>query len=96
MKKPQTPFWSHYRWLILGAVLVGVFTGLYFLNHSIIVPRVLKFLEPSGDYKTYFYRDADGDGRGSPEEKIIGKWGEEPPQGYTDVVGDCDDHDPNK
>jgi len=93
--EPETSFSSFRRGLIIGAVSVAVIAGLYFLIHSKIVPSVLQFLKPSGGY-VYLYRDADGDGRGNPGERILGKRGEEPPIGYTVVVGDCDDHDPNK
>ena len=60
------------------------------------IPGFSNLFKLNGDYQIYLYRDADGDGRGNPEKWILGKMGEDPPLGYTVVVGDCDDHDPNK
>ena len=94
--EPQSSFSFYGRRLIIGAVIIGLITGLYFLMRIKIAPAAFKFLETSGDYHVYFYRDADGDGRGDHTKKILGKLGEEPPVGYTVVVGDCDDHNPNK
>lgn len=93
---PIEPQPSFPRWVINALVFIAVMMTLYFLIHFKIAPAHLNFLRPSGDYQVYFYRDADGDGRGNPEEWILGKMNEEPPPGYTVVVGDCDDHDPNK
>lgn len=93
---PQSSFLSFPRWVKTGLFFIAVIMALYFLIHINIVPRLLTLLEPSGDYQVYFYRDADGDGRGNHEEWILGKMDEEAPAGYTVVVGDCDDHDPNK
>ena len=93
---PIEPQSSFPRWVITGLVFIAVIMTLYFLIHFKIAPAHLNFLRPSGDYQVYFYRDADGDGRGNPEEWILGKMNEEPPPGYTVVVGDCDDHDANK
>ena len=58
-------------------------------------PGLMTFVEPKGGFQCYYYRDADGDGRGNPADKTLGQIGE-PPEGYTAVVGDCDDTDPNK
>jgi hypothetical protein len=93
---PQSSLLSFPRWVKTGLFLIAVIMALSFLIHINIVPRLLTFLEPSGDYQVYFYRDADGDGRGNHAEWILGKMGEEAPAGYTVIVGDCDDHDPNK
>ena len=83
-------------WVIAGFVLIGVIMTLYHLSHLKNAPVSLNFLRPSGDHQVYFYRDADGDGRGNPEEWILAKRKEGPPPGYTVVAGDCYDHDPNK
>ena len=59
-------------------------------------PGLMTIVQPRGGFQCYFYLDADGDGRGNPEYKILGKVRQEPPPGYTVVVGDCDDNNPNK
>lgn len=94
--EPQSFFSSFSRWVIIGLVFLAAFTGFCLLLHTKILPGLVGLLQPSGGYEVHFYRDADGDGRGNPQEKILGKLGEEPPVGYTVVVGDCDDHNPNK
>lgn len=88
------PFFPH--WVIAGFIFIGVIMTLYHLSHFKNAPVSLNFLRPSGDHQVYFYRDADGDGRGNPEEWILGKRKEGPPPGYTVVAGDCCDHDPSK
>ncbi len=42
--------------------------------------------------KKIFYRDADGDSYGTPSDTVIGC---QPPAGYVDRDGDCNDDDPN-
>lgn len=73
----------------VGVAVLGVL--FIFLRRS---PGMLG--PPEGGYEVYCYRDADGDGRGNPEERILIREGDTPPKGYTVVAGDCDDHDPNK
>jgi hypothetical protein len=94
--EPQSFSSSFFRWVITGLVFLAAFTGFCLLLHTKILPGLVGLLQPSGGHKVHFYRDADGDGRGNPQEKILGELGEEPPVGYTVVVGDCDDHNPNK
>jgi len=93
---PKSSFLLFPRLAKIGLFLIAVILALYFLIRADILPSVSILLQPSGDYQVYFFRDADGDGRGNSEEWILGKGGEEPPVGYTVSVGDCDDHDPNK
>jgi len=81
---------------IINFFIFGVaFLFLLFILIKLF-PGLIKIVQSQGGFQCYFYRDADGDGRGNPEKWILGKVGEEPPIGYTVVVGDCDDNNPNK
>ena len=82
--------------MIAGFVLIAVIMTLYYLSHLKSAPVSLNLLRPSRDHQVYFYRDADEDGRGNPEEWILGKKSEGSPPGYTVVAGDCYDQDPTK
>lgn len=82
--------------LILTLFVVGVVSLLLLFVLFKRFPGLLRRVFPQDGYQCYFYRDADGDGRGNPEEKILGKLGEVPPSGYTLTVGDCDDNNPNR
>ena len=92
----KTPITGRAVRLIVAAFIVGVvcLVGLFILatRH----PALIDTTTPQGGYQCYFYRDADGDGRGNPEMKLLGKLGETPPAGYTLTPGDCDDNDPKR